>query len=86
MAERIRTVEYDPGWGWIARSPYDGHEIGGDGFRWRTRDVARTVVWETRLLDGPSHKHSPHQPRATVYGPSFRTASSFGAKSGPKIR
>lgn len=50
MTGRIRTVEYDPDWGWIARSPFDGRELGGDGFRWRTRDVARTVVEEERLL------------------------------------
>ncbi len=54
MTPRIRTVEYDPGEGWIARSPYDGRQLGGDGFVWRTRDVARTVVDEERLLGKPS--------------------------------
>lgn len=46
---RVRTVEYDKGWGWIARSPFTGEEIIQD-FRWASREVARTVVLETRLL------------------------------------
>ncbi len=51
--KRVRTVEYDPGWGWIARDPETGKEI-IDGFRWRTRSVARAVVDETRMLGRPS--------------------------------
>jgi hypothetical protein len=46
---RVRTVEYEPGEGWIARSPFDGRELGGNGFRWRTRSVARCVVDEERF-------------------------------------
>jgi hypothetical protein len=49
-AGRVRTVERDPGGGWIARSPFDGRELGGDGFRWNSRSVARTVVDEDRVL------------------------------------
>lgn len=61
MIARIRTVEYDPGEGWIARSPYDGRQLGGDGFVWRTRDVARTVVDEERLLGKPSSLTSTNE-------------------------
>jgi hypothetical protein len=46
--KRIRTVEYDPGWGWIARNPYTGEEIIED-FVWCSRSVARAVVAEARL-------------------------------------
>lgn len=51
--ERIRTVEYDPGCGWIARSPWTGKEILEKGWRWNSRSVARTVVLEDRLLNKP---------------------------------
>lgn len=34
-------VEYDPGWGWIARKA-DGSECWPD-FRWSSRSVARDV-------------------------------------------
>lgn len=47
---RIRTVEYDADWGWIARSVWTAEEI-IPGLRWRTRSVARTVVDEDRLLN-----------------------------------
>jgi hypothetical protein len=50
MTKRIRTVEYDPDWGYIARNPWTGKEIIED-FRWRTRDVARTV---SKPSDGDS--------------------------------
>ena len=40
---RIRTVEYEPGWGWIARDPMTGKEV-IDDFRWRSRAIARQVV------------------------------------------
>lgn len=60
-SKRIRTVEYDDRWGWIARSPFDGHQLGGDGFYWRTRDVARTVVGEERMF-GPI-ENSPAENR-----------------------
>ena len=59
---RFRTVEYVPGEGWIARSPYDGRQLGGDGFVWRTRDVARTVVDECRIFDQPA-RTSTKEPR-----------------------
>lgn len=55
MGERIRTVEYDPGWGWIARCPWSGFEIMCPGFRWNSRSVARAVVYESRVL-GPNKK------------------------------
>lgn len=47
---RVRTVEYDPGYGWIARNPFTGREIPEDGFRWVSRSVARSVVLECKLL------------------------------------
>jgi len=40
--KRIRAVEYDPGYGWIARGP-DGNEV-IENFRWTSRSVARDVV------------------------------------------
>ena len=40
---RIRTVEYEPGWGWIARCPRTGKEVIHD-FRWSSRAIARQVV------------------------------------------
>lgn len=49
-ARRVRTVEYEPGYGWIARDPLTGREIPEDGFRWMSRSVARSVVLECRLL------------------------------------
>lgn len=50
MKPRIKTVEYVPGEGWIARSPFDGRELGGTGFRWNSRSSARCVVDEERVL------------------------------------
>jgi hypothetical protein len=52
---RIRTVEYVPGEGWIARCPHSGFEIMEHGFRWSSRSVARAVVQEARLL-GPDER------------------------------
>ena len=52
MAKRIKTVEYDPGWGYIARNPRTGKEV-IEEFRWRTRDVARAVVAAARLVSNP---------------------------------
>jgi hypothetical protein len=52
MAKRIKTVEYDPGWGYIARNPRTGKEV-IEEFRWRTRDMARAVVAEARLVSNP---------------------------------
>lgn len=48
----VRRVEKaDDSWygGWIARG-HHGEELGGEGFRWRTRDVARTVANEADWL------------------------------------
>ena len=47
--KRVRSVEYDPGFGWIARSPLTGEEV-LPNFRWSSRAIARTVAAETRLL------------------------------------
>lgn len=52
---RVRTVEFDHGWGWIARNPFTGEEI-WPGFRWASRSVARTVVAECRLLHASESK------------------------------
>ena len=46
---RIRTVEYEPGWGWIARDPRTGKEVIHD-FRWSSRAIARQVVSGVRPL------------------------------------
>ena len=46
---RIRTVEYEPGWGWIARDPRTGKEVIHD-FRWSSRAIARQVVSGMRPL------------------------------------
>lgn len=54
---RFKTVEKDQGFGWIARNPYDGSIIPDDDFRWNTRESARTVVWEARLLTKPKNAH-----------------------------
>lgn len=51
--QRIRTVEYEAPWGWIARNPWTGAEVIPE-FRWRTRSVARCVVDEARLLSKPA--------------------------------
>lgn len=45
---RIRTVEYLPGWGWIARCPFSGLDLFEPGFIWNSRSVARDVVAERR--------------------------------------
>lgn len=47
---RIRTVEYEPYEGWIARCPWSGFEITEPGFRWNSRSVARAIVNELRIL------------------------------------
>ena len=44
---RVRTVEHESGWGWIAREPNTGAEV-LPGFRWASRSVARDVVQEAR--------------------------------------
>lgn len=48
VRKRMRSVEYEPGWGWIARGP-DGREVLPE-FRWRTRSAARDVAKEARAL------------------------------------
>lgn len=52
MSKRIRTVEHDPGYGWIARDPRTGNAIPDEDFRWNSRSVARTVVLEAKLFSG----------------------------------
>lgn len=47
---RIKTVEHEPGWGWIARNPFTGADILTD-FRWSSRGIARAVVSECRELE-----------------------------------
>ena len=44
---RVRTVEYEPGFGWIARDP-NGHEVWPD-FRWASRSVARDVARQAKM-------------------------------------
>lgn len=38
---RIRTVEYEPGWGWIARDRSGAEVI--QNHRWPSRAIARSV-------------------------------------------
>ena len=47
---RVRTIEHDPGWGWIARNPFTGKAIFNDDWRWVSRSVARAVVTEARMF------------------------------------
>jgi hypothetical protein len=53
VGRRVRTVEYEPGWGWIARDPRTGREV-LENFRWTSRSVARDVVREARALAQPN--------------------------------
>ena len=46
---RVRTIEHEKGWGWIARDPATGEEIIKD-FRWASREAARAAVMEARLF------------------------------------
>lgn len=46
----MRRVEHEPYEGWIARDRR-GAEIGGEGFRWSSRSVARAVVLETDMIE-----------------------------------
>ncbi|WP_149344770.1 hypothetical protein [Neorhizobium sp. P12A] len=50
---RIKTVEYEEGFGWIARHPVTGEEIIPE-FRWASRAIARTVVLESRMFTEPT--------------------------------
>lgn len=51
--QRVRRVEYEPGWGWIARRA-NGQEVIKD-FRWASRSVARSVALEADLEEAKSH-------------------------------
>lgn len=51
MAKRVRTVEREPGWGWIARDPA-GYEVTPD-FRWASREIARGVAREAARTFSP---------------------------------
>lgn len=50
--ECMKAVEYERGWGWIARNPQTGEEIVKD-FRWTSRSVARDVVRQSRAKSTP---------------------------------
>lgn len=66
MSKRVRRVEYDPPWGWVARKR-DGTEIGPggeQGFRWTSRSVARCVVQEHDLLEADRNKRKRKTKRA----------------------
>ena len=56
----VKRVEYEPGWGWIARNP-DGTEVIPD-FRWVSRSVARDVAaqGERAALATPSNTGAPN--------------------------
>lgn len=52
----VRRVEYERGWGWIARRR-DGAEV-VPGFRWNSRSVARSVAYERDLMEAARGKQS----------------------------
>jgi hypothetical protein len=52
LQKRVRTVERDSGWGWIARNPYTGREI-IENHRWPSRSIARGVVEDCRTRRAP---------------------------------
>lgn len=55
VGRRVRTVEYEPGYGWIARDPITGREV-IENFRWTSRSVARDVVRQAMLSATPNAK------------------------------
>lgn len=62
----MRSVELDSYWGWVARCRECNTELGPggeQGFRWRTRDCARTVVLEHKLFHHA--KRLPAEQRST---------------------
>jgi len=59
---RVCTVEYEPGWGWIARDPRTGAEVLKD-FRWRTRAAARDVVACARAAIATATQEASHAAR-----------------------
>lgn len=46
--QRVRRVEYDPGYGWIARDKFGVEYM--DDFRWASRSIARAVVEADRAF------------------------------------
>lgn len=54
----VRTVEHEPGWGWIARDPSTGAEI-LPNFRWTSRSVARGAVDQSRVLSASRSAITP---------------------------
>jgi hypothetical protein len=63
--KRVRTVEHEKGWGWIARDPATGREI-IENFRWASSDAARTAVMEARMFkDAEPYYPPPSQGEAT---------------------
>ncbi len=63
VGRRVRTVEYDPGRGWIARDPSTGLEV-IENFRWTSRSVARAVVRDARLFAPHNGKAQRREVRA----------------------
>lgn len=61
--KRVKRVEYERGWGWIARRK-DGTEVWPD-FRWSSRSVARAVVAETDMLERDDAGAGPGTPRCS---------------------
>lgn len=57
---RVRTIEREPGWGWIARDPRTGVEVLPD-FRWASRSAARDVVDTVRALNAAIAKTTGRQ-------------------------
>ena len=64
VARRVRTVEYEPGYGWIARDPITGREV-IENFRWTSRSVARDVVRQAMLSATPNADVRGCQPHKT---------------------
>lgn len=63
VGRRVRTVEYEPGWGWIARDPRTGREV-LENFRWTSRSVARDVVDQCRNMAQPNTTDDQPQARS----------------------
>lgn len=58
----MKRVEYDPGWGWIARDR-NGKAIFDENWRWNSRSVARSVCKESDFLAANPQPPKPSEVR-----------------------
>lgn len=49
MAKRVKRVEHERGWGWIARDRH-GDEVVKE-FRWTSRSIARDVAYGPEIME-----------------------------------